>query len=114
MTPTDEQKNIIDATGHIVVVARPGSGKTFVLSEKIRKLLPIMDKHEGVIAISFTNKASKELQDRSLKGDFDKKESFFGTIHKFYISEIILSFGKQITKSEFQNIEIKKFKRAKV
>ena len=32
MTPTDEQKNIIDASGHIVVVARPGSGKTFVLS----------------------------------------------------------------------------------
>ncbi|MFW2606386.1 UvrD-helicase domain-containing protein [Aliarcobacter butzleri] len=106
MTPTDEQKNIIDASGHIVVVARPGSGKTFVLSEKIRKLLPIMDKHEGVIAISFTNKASKELQDRSLKGDFDKKESFFGTIHKFYISEIILSFGKQIFGLPENKIEI--------
>ena len=96
MTPTDEQKNIIDATGHIVVVARPGSGKTFVLSEKIRELLPLMKSHEGVIAISFTNKASKELKDRSLKGGFNKKESFFGTIHKFYIFEIILSFGKQI------------------
>lgn len=87
MTPTDEQKNIIDASGHIVVVARPGSGKTFVLSEKIRELLPLMKSYEGVIAISFTNKASKELKDRSLKGGFDKKESFFGTIHKFYISE---------------------------
>ncbi len=96
MTPTDEQKNIIDASGHIVVVARPGSGKTFVLSEKIRELLPLMKSYKGVIAISFTNKASKELKDRSLKGGFDKKESFFGTIHKFYISEIILSFGKQI------------------
>lgn len=96
MTPTDEQKNIINASGHIVVVARPGSGKTFVLSEKIRELLPLMKSYEGVIAISFTNKASKELKDRSLKGGFDKKESFFGTIHKFYISEIILSFGKQV------------------
>ncbi|MFA7021670.1 UvrD-helicase domain-containing protein [Aliarcobacter sp.] len=96
MTPTNEQKNIINASGNIVVVARPGSGKTFVLSEKIRELLPFMKSHEGVIAISFTNKASKELKDRSLKGGFNKKESFFGTIHKFYISEIILSFGKQI------------------
>jgi DNA helicase-2/ATP-dependent DNA helicase PcrA len=106
MTPTKEQQNIIDASGHIVVVARPGSGKTFVLSKKIRELLPIMDNHEGVIAISYTNKASKELKDRSLKGNFDKKESFFGTIHTFYISEIILSFGKQIFGLPDNKIEI--------
>ncbi len=106
MTPTEEQKNIIDATGNIVVVARPGSGKTFVLSEKIRELLALMDNHEGVIAISFTNKASKELKDRSLKSGVEKKESFFGTIHKFYISEIILSFGKQIFGLPENEIEI--------
>ncbi len=106
MIPTEEQKNIIDAIGNIVVVAGPGSGKTFVLSEKIRKLLPTMNNYEGVIAISFTNKASKELTDRSLKGGFDKKESFFGTIHKFYISEIILSFGKQIFGLSENEIEI--------
>jgi len=96
MTPTKEQASIINAIGHIVVVARPGSGKTFVLSEKIRLLIPLLKEYEGVIAISFTNKASSELQERTLKGGFEKKESFFGTIHKFYISEFILSFGKQI------------------
>jgi superfamily I DNA/RNA helicase len=96
MTPTQEQSNIINAAGHIVVVARPGSGKTFVLSEKIRLLIPLLKEYEGVIAISFTNKASSELRERTLKGGFEKKESFFGTIHKFYISEFILSFGKQI------------------
>ncbi len=96
MTPTKEQASIIYAIGHIVVIARPGSGKTFVLSEKIRLLIPLLKEYEGVIAISFTNKASLELKERTLKGGFDKKESFFGTIHKFYISEFILSFGKQI------------------
>jgi superfamily I DNA/RNA helicase len=96
MTPTQEQSNIINAAGHIVVVARPGSGKTFVLSEKIRLLIPLLKEYEGVIAISFTNKASSELRERTLKGGFEKKESFFGTIHKFYISEFILSFGKQV------------------
>lgn len=110
MTPTEEQQHIINATGNIVVVAKPGSGKTFVLSEKIRTLLPLMKIHEGVVAISFTNKASAELKNRSLKGGFDKKESFFGTIHKFYISEIILSFGKQIfglPENEIEIIDIK-------
>lgn len=96
MIPTEEQLSILNSIGHIVVIARPGSGKTFVLSEKIRLLIPSLKNHEGVIAISFTNKASSELKERTLRGNFERKESFFGTIHKFCISEFILSFGKQI------------------
>ena len=32
MEPTDIQKDIIDFEGNVVVLASPGSGKTFVLS----------------------------------------------------------------------------------
>lgn len=106
MTPTIEQNNIINANGNIVTVARPGSGKTFVLAEKIKKILPDLKDYEGIIAISFTNKASKELKDRALTNGIDKKESFFGTIHKFYISEIVLSFGKQLFGLPENDLEI--------
>jgi len=106
MTPTTEQNNIINDDGNIVTVARPGSGKTFVLAEKIKKILPILKDYEGIIAISFTNKASKELKDRSLSNGVDRKESFFGTIHKFYISEIVLSFGKQLFGLPTNDLEI--------
>lgn len=106
MNPTVEQQKILDEDGNIVVVAKPGSGKTFVLSEKIRQILPVLKYHEGVIAISFTNKASDDLKNRSLKSGLDRKESFFGTIHKFYLSEIILSFGKQLFGLPQNEIEI--------
>lgn len=106
MTPTIEQKSIINATGNIVAVAKPGSGKTFVLAEKIKKILPELKEFEGLIAISFTNKASNELKERSLVKGLNKKESFFGTIHKFYLSEIVLSFGKQIFGLATNELEI--------
>lgn len=65
MEPTDIQKDIIDFEGNIVVLASPGSGKTFVLSEKIRRVLDddsLLD-YQGVIAISYTRKASANLKD---------------------------------------------------
>lgn len=34
--PTNEQQAIIEAQGNIVVTAKPGSGKTFTIVEKIK------------------------------------------------------------------------------
>ena len=39
MGPTEEQQKIIDAAGNIVVIARPGSGKTYTIVKKIEKIL---------------------------------------------------------------------------
>lgn len=84
MKPTEQQNLIIDHEGCSVVIAAPGSGKTFVLSQKIKKNLKTLLDHQGVIAISYTNKASIELKNRSLSNGEDPKGSFFGTIDKFY------------------------------
>jgi DNA helicase-2/ATP-dependent DNA helicase PcrA len=96
MKPTAQQKKIIDAPGDLVIVANPGSGKTFVLAEKIKKILPDTIEIKGVIAISYTNKASHELKSRCLKEGLNPKASFFGTMDKFYLSEIIIPFAKQL------------------
>ena len=96
MTPTSEQQRILDASGDTVIIANPGSGKTFVLSEKIKLILPNLIQFKGVIAISYTNKASQELRNRCLKTDVDPKGSFFGTMDRFYLSEIIMPFGKHL------------------
>lgn len=106
MIPTIEQSNIINETGNLVTVAKPWSGKTFVLAEKIKRILPELKEFQGIIAISFTNKASIELKERSLINGLERKESFFGTIHKFYISEIVLSFWKQIFWLPVNELEI--------
>ncbi|WP_068943371.1 UvrD-helicase domain-containing protein [Chryseobacterium timonianum] len=94
MKPTEQQKIIIDYNGNSVVVAAPGSGKTFVISQKIKRNLHNLKEHEGVIAISYTNKASTELKNRCLSNGENPKSSFFGTIDKFNLSEVLIPFGK--------------------
>ena len=95
--PTKEQKAILNHDGNIVVTANPGSGKTYTIVEKIGDVLSELPSYKGVIAISFTNKASDELKKRCKRKGIDTKHSFFGTIDKFYISEIIIPFASHLT-----------------
>ena len=69
MEPTPIQRNIIKEEGNTVVLAMPGSGKTFVLSEKIRRILEsdVLKDYQGVIAISYTRKASGHLKRKTLQ-----------------------------------------------
>lgn len=105
--PTDEQKRIIRHSGNIVVTAKPGSGKTYTIVEKVAEVIPDLPEHKGIIAISFTNKASDELKKRCKHRCADTKQSFFGTIDKFYISQIIIPFASHITGtvSEYEIID---------
>jgi len=89
---TEEQSAILAHPGNLVVVARPGSGKTRVLSAKVRAILPTLADYQGVIAISYTNKASDELKLRSRRDAIDIKSSFFGTIDRFCDAEVIIPF----------------------
>lgn len=90
-----EQNKIVQCDGNIVVIADPGSGKTTTMGYKIKKILS-ENKFKGVIAISYTNKASEELKSKVKMLVDDIKLSYFGTIDKFYISEIIIPFAKDI------------------
>lgn len=108
MKPTKQQILILDYDENSVVIAAPGSGKTFVLSEKIKKNLKTLHEHQGIIAISYTNKASTELKNRSLSNGENPMSSFFGTIDKFNLSEIIIPFAKHLFKIPEFEIKISK------
>lgn len=108
MEPTEEQEKIINCDGNIVVLAAPGSGKTFVLSEKIKKTLKkeeLLD-YNGVVALSFTRKASSNLKKRSLAYGLPKKNSFFGTIDSFCLTQIIFPFGYSLLGYPSKELEI--------
>ena len=109
MGPTKEQQTIIDDSGNIVVTAIPGSGKTYTVVKKIEKIMENCPLHRGVIAISYTNKASDELKDRCKKGGLSTNASFFGTMDKFYISQIIIQFAKHVTGNN-PDYKVKKIK----
>ena len=98
MEPTPIQRDIINEDGNTVVLASPGSGKTFVMSEKIKRFLRGNDirEYQGVIAISYTRKASTHLRMKSLTEGVWEKNSFFGTIDSFCLTQIILPFGNYV------------------
>ncbi|HDR4441320.1 hypothetical protein BK720_01665 [Bacillus thuringiensis serovar brasilensis] len=94
--PTDEQIKIIGEQGNLVITAKPGSGKTYTIVEKIISISKNLLSYQGVIAISFTRKASQELEIRYKRKNVENNNHFFGTIDKFYISEIIIPFSKHL------------------
>ena len=109
MVPTKIQDTIIRCDGNVVVLASPGSGKTFVLSEKIRRVLKdnITLDYQGVIAISYTRKASANLKKRTLGDGMQSKNSFFGTIDNFCLTQIIETFGCYTLGHSSKDIEVK-------
>lgn len=94
--PTPQQTNAIEYGDSMIITACPGSGKTTVIKEKIRNVTSELPSYKGVIAITFTIKASEELEVRCKKDAHDTKNSFFGTIDSFCLSEIILPFLRKI------------------
>lgn len=83
---SSEQKKIVDTIdGSILVKAGPGSGKTRVVIERIKKLLKTK-KRVRVLALTFSNLAADEMRER-LEMDSSIKDSLshvtIGTIHSF-------------------------------
>lgn len=97
MEPTLEQQAAIDCEGNVVVTARPGSGKTFTLARMIARESARLLSYQGVIAISYTNKASDELRDRCRRLGVERKMSFFGTIDSFCMGQILVPFVSHVT-----------------
>ena len=62
---SEEQRQIIESPigRPVQVLASAGSGKTRVLTERIRYILENR-KNDGVIALTFTNKAANEMRER--------------------------------------------------
>jgi DNA helicase-2/ATP-dependent DNA helicase PcrA len=88
-SPNQAQYEAIHQTeGPVLIIAGPGSGKTFTLIERIIKL--IQEKNvtpESMLVVTFTEKAARELETRisnrlsELKINFDLHEMYVGTFH---------------------------------
>ncbi|SFM20932.1 DNA helicase-2 / ATP-dependent DNA helicase PcrA [Paenibacillus sp. 1_12] len=106
--PTPQQVEILKSNTNSVIVAGPGSGKTTTLANKINQVLKDLRWYQGVIAISYTNKASDELKRKTLLITDDVKNSSFSTIDSFCISNILLPFGKHFFGVPNQKITVDK------
>lgn len=81
--------------GPLLVVAGPGSGKTRVLTERIRHLLTTVRGHFRVLALTFTNKAAEEMKERLQDLGEERDRAFIGTMHGFCL-EVLAERGKLV------------------
>ncbi len=91
-----DQKEIVEQPiqGSIQILASAGSGKTRVLTERIRFILSNLKK-DGVIALTFTNKAAAEMTERLTRGGYDENRIWVGTIHSV-AQRILEQYGHTI------------------
>jgi DNA helicase-2/ATP-dependent DNA helicase PcrA len=90
------QRQVVEfGDGPLVVVAGPGTGKTRVLTERVRRLLSIRREHFRVLALTFTNKAAREMQERlDDLGELGNR-TFIGTLHVFCL-DMLSDRGKHV------------------
>ena len=81
----EQQKAVLVNSGPLLVLAGAGSGKTKVLTTKIAYLIDALGVSPcSILAITFTNKAAKEMSDRlySMIGEISRKAQV-STFHSF-------------------------------
>ena len=90
------QQEIVDHEGGaILVVAGPGSGKTRVLTERVRALLQRPKAHFKVLALTFSNKAANEMAERLESLGDQRQRATVSTLHGFCL-ELLADRGKAI------------------
>ena len=115
-TLNERQKEAVKTLGPLLVLAGAGSGKTKVLTTKVAYL--ILEKNispHHILAITFTNKAAKEMKDRILdmvgmigyQIQISTFHSFGLTILKKHYDKLGLSKNFTILDSDDTNILIK-------
>ena len=81
--------------GPMLVVAGPGSGKTFVITERIRHLTEACGvRPEELLVITFTRAAAREMRNRytALKGNGENGVTF-GTFHSVFFGILRSAYG---------------------
>ena len=90
-----QQQAVTHRDGPMLVLAGPGSGKTLVLTWRVRYLTEVCRINPGeMLVITFTRAAAREMKERYLRmtGDESTKVSF-GTFHAVFFQILKLAYG---------------------
>lgn len=107
---SNQKKAIEHGDGPLMVLAGPGSGKTFVITHRIKYLIKgpgINPAH--ILVVTFSRAAAKEMKDRFEKL-YSKSPVTFGTFHSVFFSLLKTAYGfgsEQIASDELRYTLIK-------
>jgi len=83
----EEQRKAVECTeGPVMIIAGAGSGKTRVLTYRITHLLKKGADPFNILALTFTNKAAREMKERVVEivGGRDAQNIWIGTFHSIF------------------------------
>lgn len=112
-----QKEAVMHKDGPCLVLAGAGSGKTRVLTERIVNLINNGVRPQNILAITFTNKAAREMRERVYKSiGSDADSIFIGTFHSFGLKVLrenaeVLGYTNNITILDRDDVNslIKKF-----
>ncbi|RYG45502.1 MAG: ATP-dependent DNA helicase, partial [Chitinophagaceae bacterium] len=81
-----QKEAVLHINGPIMIIAGAGSGKTKVLTTRITHLMASGVDSFNILALTFTNKAAKEMKERVEKilGNNEARNLYIGTFHSVF------------------------------
>ena len=80
----------------MLVLAGPGSGKTFVITKRIKALIDGGIDPGQILVVTFTNAAAREMKERFqelMQGDPQSAKVTFGTFHSIFFTILRYAYG---------------------
>ena len=82
-----QREAVMHGEGPLLVLAGPGSGKTFTITQRILYLIKVMQvPPEEILVITFTKDAARSMQQRFLEQSENFYPVNFGTFHSIFYS----------------------------